>query len=76
MSARIDVEYSYLSGEGDRWLIQTFLLRIANVGGDNLVKRQTMVGLLELIPEQLCLDGELASDSILNLFKGRIERVD
>ena len=61
------LEDPYLPGEGDRRLIQSFLLRISDVGRDDLIERETVVGFFELVSENLSLDSELAAHSILYL---------
>jgi len=51
------------------------LLGVSDIGRDDFVERKAMVGLLELISEDLSLDGELATHSILYLLKGGVKSV-
>lgn len=67
---------TYLARKGDRWLIQPLLLRISNIGRDDLIKGKPMGRLLELVAECLCLDGELATYGILDFEKSGVEGVD
>ena len=63
---------AYLASEGDGSLVQSLLLWIPDVGIDDLVERMSMVGLLEVVAQLLCLDGELAAHSVLNTVKSGI----
>ena len=54
-------------------MIQAFLLRIADVGVNDLLKGQAMGLGLEFCTKILGLDSELASDGILHVLDGRVE---
>ena len=59
----------YLSVEGDRWLIEPLLLRIPDVGRDDLIEWKRMVWLFELFAEDFGFDSEFASNGIFDLSK-------
>lgn len=63
---------AYLASEGDRSLVQSLLLRVPDVGIDDLVERMSMVRLLEVVAQLLGLDSELAADGILDTVEGGI----
>ena len=67
---------TYLACKGNRWLIQPFLLRISDIGRNDLIKGKPMAGLLELLAKRLCLDGELATHGILDFEESGIKGVD
>jgi hypothetical protein len=71
-----DNVHTYLACKGNWWLIQSLLLGVPDVGGDNLVKWKSMVLLLELFAQKLRLDGELAANSILNFLKSGVQVVE
>jgi len=62
-----------LSCERDGWLVQALLLRVPDIGRDNLVKRQPMVFFFELFSEAFGLDRELATNGVLDLQHGGVE---
>ena len=68
-----DDRYAYLSVEGDRWLIEPFLLRIPNVGRDDLVEGKSVVGLLEFFAEDFGLDSEFTSNGIFDFAKAWVK---
>jgi hypothetical protein len=68
-----DRAYTYLTSKGNRRLIQSFLLRVPDVRRDNFIEREPIVLLLQLLAKKLCLDRELATNSILDLFKSRVQ---
>lgn len=63
-----------LAEKGEGLLVE--LLGVANVGTDDLVKRQRLVALGEEGTELLRLDGELAADSVLGVADTLVDGVD
>ena len=55
-----------LSCERDGLLVQALLLRVSDIGRDDLVKRQSVVLLFELLSQAFGLDRELATNGILD----------
>lgn len=68
----------HLPDKSDGWLVEALLLRVPDVGGDHSVEGETAgnPALFELDAVLFCLDGKLASDGILHVEDGRVERVD
>jgi len=62
--------------EGNGRLIESRLLWVPDVRGDDPLKRQTMVALFEAYTVLFGLDGELTMDSVLYMFDGRVESVN
>lgn len=63
---------THLASEGERRLVKALLLRIANVRVDDSLEGQ-LVPSLELVAEVFSLDGEFATDSILDIEYSRVE---
>jgi hypothetical protein len=62
-----------LPSKGQRRLIKSLLLRISDVCGDHLVKWKAMIRILEHFSVFLRLDGQFASDSVLDILDAGIE---
>ena len=63
---------THLSGERERRLVESLLLRVANVRVDDPLERKG-VAHLELVAEVLRLDGELTADGVLHIEDGGVE---
>jgi hypothetical protein len=72
------VSFTHLPDESKRGLVQTLLLRVPNVRGDDLAKRKSTVHrvFLQLDTVFLRLDSEFATYSILYVADGRVEGVN
>ncbi len=58
---------THLSGESERRLVESLLLGVPDVGGDDLGEREIGGARGELLAVLLCLDRELTAHGILNV---------
>lgn len=72
--ARVLEDAEDLAEKGNGLLVE--LLGVANVGIDDLVKRQRLVALVEAGAEGLGLEGELAADGVLGVDDALVDLVD